>query len=80
MIRLCGGDAVGMSTVHEVIAARHMNMRVLAMSGITNVAIDHVDGTLDTNHEHVLEAGALLVPRMTAVLRGVLRGMAVQGE
>lgn len=76
MLRVLGADAVGMSTVHEVLVARHMNMRVMAMSGITNEGIDEVDTERDTNHEEVLEAGKLLVPRMTAIIRGVLRALA----
>lgn len=69
------GDAVGMSTVHEVLVARHMGMRVMAYSGITNRAIDTVDTDLETNHEEVLDAGKVLVPRLTAILRGVLRAL-----
>jgi purine-nucleoside phosphorylase len=52
-----------------------MGMRVMACSGITNVAIDAVDSEEETNHEEVLEAGKVIVPRMTSVLRGVLRGL-----
>jgi purine-nucleoside phosphorylase len=73
MLRAGGGDAVGMSTVHEVLVARHAGMRVMAISGITNEGIDQVDVDLETNHEEVLDAGKILVPRLTAVLRGVLR-------
>lgn len=73
MLRGWGGDAVGMSTAHEVIVARHVGMRVLAFSGITNEAIDDPDSPGDTNHAEVLEAGAVLVPRMTLLLRSVLR-------
>lgn len=76
MIRMLGADAVGMSTVHEVIAARHAGMRVMAMSGITNECIDAIDTPLDTNHEEVLEAGKMLVPRMSAIIRGVLKRIA----
>jgi purine-nucleoside phosphorylase len=64
-----------MSTVHEVIVARHAGMRVLAISSITNVAIDANDTTLETNHEEVLETGKLVVPRLMALLRGVLRAL-----
>ena len=55
--------------------ARHAGVRVMACSGITNVAIDEVSTDLEANHEEVLEAGQLLVPRLTAVLRGVLRAL-----
>ncbi len=72
MIRALGGDAVGMSTVHETLVARHAGMRVLAFSGITNCAIDSIDGDAETNHEEVLEAGELIVPRLTTILKGVL--------
>jgi purine-nucleoside phosphorylase len=64
-----------MSTVHEVLVARHAGMRVMACSGITNVAIDAVDSDAETNHEEVLEAGKVIVPRLTTVLKGVLRGI-----
>lgn len=73
MLRTLGGDAVGMSTVHEVVVARHAGMRVLAFSSITNVAIDQIDTQRETSHEEVMEAGAVIVPRLAKVLRGVLR-------
>lgn len=72
LIRALGGDAVGMSTVNEVLVARHGGLRVLACSGITNRAIDSVDSDLETNHEEVLEAGETIVPRLTAILKGLL--------
>lgn len=75
MLRTIGADAVGMSTVHEVIVARHAKMRVMAYSGITNECIDMVDTVLETNHEEVLEAGKVLVPRLTTILQGVLKEM-----
>jgi purine-nucleoside phosphorylase len=74
-LRNVGANAVGMSTVHEVLVARHVGMRVMAVSGITNECIDEVDSELETNHEEVLEAGKVLVPRLTTVLRGVLRSL-----
>ena len=73
MLRVMGADAVGMSTAHEVVVARHAGIRVMACSGITNVAIDEVNSELEASHEEVLEAGLVLVPRLTALLRGVLR-------
>ena len=76
MLRTMGADAVGMSTAHEVVVARHAGIRVLACSGITNVAIDEVNSDQEASHEEVLEAGTQLVPRLTTVLRGVLRELA----
>jgi len=73
MLQTIGGNAVGMSTVHEVLVARHAGMRVMACSGITNVTIDVVDTDRETNHEEVIEAGDVLVPRLTTLVKGVLR-------
>jgi purine-nucleoside phosphorylase len=70
-LRLIGSDAVGMSTVPEVTVARHSGMRVLGISGISNKA--NLDGNTPTSHEEVLEAGRVLVPKLTALVRGVLR-------
>ena len=75
MLRLIGGDTVGMSTAHEVIVARHAGLRVLAFSSITNVAIDNVDVQAETNHEEVLEAGKTIVPKLTTLLKGVLKAI-----
>jgi purine-nucleoside phosphorylase len=76
MLRHWGGDAVGMSTVHEVLVARHAGMRVLAFSGITNSAIDTTESDAVANHEEVLEVGKLIVPKLAALLYGVLRALA----
>ncbi|MGM9925940.1 MAG: purine-nucleoside phosphorylase [Bacillus sp. (in: firmicutes)] len=53
MVRILGGDAVGMSTVPEVIVANHSSMRVLGISCITNMAAGILDQPL--NHEEVIE-------------------------
>ncbi|WP_448336226.1 purine-nucleoside phosphorylase [Bellilinea sp.] len=73
-LRTIGADAVGMSTVPEVIVARHGKMRVLGISGISNKA--NLDGSTVTTHEEVLEAGKILVPKLTVLIRGVLRRLA----
>lgn len=74
-LRLIGGDATGMSTVPEVIVARHMGLRVLGVSGISNVAIADPDAQEEANHEEVLAAGQTIVPKLMALLRGVLAEM-----
>lgn len=71
-LRAIGADAVGMSTVPEAIVARHGGLRVLAISAIANMAIDSTETSSETTHEEVLEAGKTIVPRLTALLRGVL--------
>ncbi|GAB4309346.1 MAG: purine-nucleoside phosphorylase [Phototrophicales bacterium] len=73
MLRVLGADAAGMSTAHEVVVARHAGMRVMACSGITNVAIDSPDVEFETNHEEVLETGKVIVPKLEAIIRGVLQ-------
>jgi purine-nucleoside phosphorylase len=80
-LRAIGADAVGMSTVHEAIVARHgrnenghdQRLRVLGISGITNATIDDSESPEEATHEEVLDAGKVLVPRLEAVVRGVLR-------
>ena len=70
-LRLAGADAVGMSTVHEVIVARHGGMRVLGISGISNKA--NLDGSTVTTHEEVIEAGKVIGPKVERLIAGVLR-------
>lgn len=72
-LRMAGVDAVGMSTVPEAIVARHGGMRVLGISGISNKA--NLDGNTITTHEEVLEAGNIIVPKLTALIKGVLRSL-----
>ena len=78
-LRLIGVDAVGMSTVPEVTVARHAGMRVLGISGISNVAVIEPTEESKAVHEEVLEAGKLLVPKLTAILKGVISLLASEG-
>lgn len=71
MLATLGADAVGMSTVLEVIAARARGVRVLGISTITNLAAGISQGPL--NHEEVLEAGRAVARDLEAVVRGVVR-------
>ena len=70
-LRGIGADSVGMSTVPEVIVARHARMRVLGLSGISNKA--NLDGDTMTTHEEVLKAGQVLVPKLKQIIMNVLK-------
>jgi len=72
-LRAIGADAVGMSTVPEVTVARHGGMRVMGVSGISNVAIADPSEERQTTHEEVLEASKVIVPKLIGLLKGVLR-------
>ncbi len=72
-LKLIGSDAVGMSTVPEVIVARHGGLRTLGFSGISNKA--NLDGSTVTTHEEVIEAGKVITPKIEAIVRGVLRAL-----
>ena len=69
-LRTIGADLVGMSTVAEVIAARHMGLKVLAISCVTNMAAGILDQPI--NHEEVLETGKRVQKQFEALLRAVL--------
>lgn len=70
-LRTIGADAVGMSTVPEVIVARHGRMHVLGLSGISNKA--NLDGNTETSHEEVLEAGKIIAPKLQLIIQGFLK-------
>lgn len=72
-LRTLGADAVGMSTVPEVIAARHMGIRVLGISCITNMAAGILDQPL--NHEEVLETGKLVENKFVRLVSHIVSNL-----
>ena len=72
-IRILGADAVGMSTVPEVILARFLGLRVVAMSAITNMAQGMSDEAI--SHEHTKAMAPLGAEKIEKILRGYLRGL-----
>ena len=70
MLRSFGVDAIGMSTVPEAIVARHMGMKVLGISCITNMAAGISDSPI--NHEEVMEIGNRVRDTFTLLLRRII--------
>jgi purine-nucleoside phosphorylase len=76
MLRAIGADAVGMSTVPEVIVARAVGLRVLGLSCITNLAAGLGHETL--SHDEVMEVGARVRDRLAALVRAILPRVAAE--
>ncbi|HTQ64797.1 MAG TPA: purine-nucleoside phosphorylase [Puia sp.] len=73
MLHIAGGDAVGMSTVQEVIAAVHMGLHVFAMSIITDLGIREDDNII--THEEVLREATNAEPKLTAIFKELIDGL-----
>lgn len=71
MLRLLGGDVTGMSTVMEVIAARHMGLRVLCVSMVSNAAAGMTEEAID--HADVLAAAGVAAEKLKRLLGEILR-------
>ena len=78
MLRAMGADVVGMSTVPEVIAARHMDMRVLAISVITDQCLP--DALEEVNIEKIIATATAAGPKLTRLVTGVMRRLAGEPE
>lgn len=73
MMRTIGGDAVGMSTVPEVITARHAGIRVVGISCISNMAAGILPQPL--SHEEVMETAEKVKSKFVSLVRGLIREM-----
>lgn len=70
LIKILGGDAVGMSTVQEVITAVHMDLKVFAMSVITDIGIREEENII--THDEVLEAARSAEPKLSAIFTSLV--------
>jgi purine-nucleoside phosphorylase len=73
LLHIAGGDAVGMSTVQEVIAARHAGLSVFAMSVITDLGIREEDNII--THEEVLQAAGEAEPKLTGIFSQLIAAL-----
>jgi purine-nucleoside phosphorylase len=71
-LRQAGADAVGMSTVPEVVAARHLGMRVMALGCVTNAALTDSEQGVEPKHEDVLAVAAAAGANLAAIVEGVV--------
>jgi len=73
--KIIGGDAVGMSTVPEVIVARHAGMKVLAFSVITDLGV--YGKIVEVSHEEVLKAAEIAQPKLAFIIEEVIKNLPI---
>lgn len=73
MAKICGADAVGMSTVPEVIVARHRDINVLGISCITNMAAGLINKSLD--HEEVVKSASIVEEKFQKLISGIIKNI-----
>lgn len=73
MLRLLGSDAVGMSTVPEVVTAAHMGVKVLGIACVTDMALP--DAPVHLTHEQVMATAERTRPRFQSLVKGVLKAL-----
>ena len=73
VVQILGADVVGMSTVQEVIVARHMNMNVFAMSVVTDIGIREEENVI--THEEVLQAAKEAEPKFSKIFRELIASL-----
>jgi purine-nucleoside phosphorylase len=74
-MRIIGGDLVGMSTVPEVIVARHQGTKVLGFSFVTDMGLP--DAVEPTSHEKIIAAAAKGEPKLTLLVKKVVERMSI---
>jgi purine-nucleoside phosphorylase len=74
MFRILGADATGMSTIPEVIAARHMDLTCFGISVITNMAVFD-EGETGTSHDEVQNAAGQAEPKMTLIFKELIKNL-----
>ncbi|XP_029930364.1 purine nucleoside phosphorylase-like isoform X1 [Myripristis murdjan] len=79
MLNKLGADAVGMSTVHETLVARHCGMRCFAMSLITNMVVMDYDSQAKANHEEVLETGRMRAVQLEKLVSTLVSRLELNG-
>ncbi|XP_025833961.1 purine nucleoside phosphorylase-like, partial [Agrilus planipennis] len=80
MLGMLGVDAVGMSTVHEVITARHSNITVFAFSLITNLCVTEYHKNDEANHDEVIDVGKMRQKELTKFVQGVVKYVADENK